>query len=33
MVVVSGFLDPRWKIEVEAEEVVDGEDVPAPHSR
>ncbi len=24
MVVVAGLLDPRWKVEIEAEAVVDG---------
>jgi enamine deaminase RidA (YjgF/YER057c/UK114 family) len=24
MVVVSGFLDPRWKVEIEAEAIVEG---------
>jgi enamine deaminase RidA (YjgF/YER057c/UK114 family) len=23
MIVVSGFLDPRWKVEIEAEAIVD----------
>lgn len=25
MVVVSGFLDARWKVEIEAEAVIDGD--------